>query len=102
VPAHGLRGSRSQREGREGLSPRKERREREKLSITMFRAGVGGWIFVVFLTARGFLAEFLVLLSKHIVSMFHNLQQYTATAKAGTGCSQALHLASHPHSQTLT
>lgn len=59
------------------LSGKKERRGRDKLSIITFGAGVGGWISVIFLTARGFFAEFLVLLSKPIVSKFHNLQQHS-------------------------
>lgn len=65
------------RVGRRSLlrSGKKERRGREKLSIITFGAGVGGWIAVIFLTARGFIAEFLVLLSKPIVSKFHNLQR---------------------------
>lgn len=80
VLAHGVKGSRSHRAGGEELPPFREKgkeREREKLSVAIFKAGVGGWIAAVFLTARGFLAEFLVLLSKHTVSTFHNLQQHS-------------------------
>lgn len=80
VPAHGLRGSRSYRAGGDELSSfwEKGKKGLKKLSITIFRAGVGSWISMVFLTvAHGFLAEFLVLPSKDIVSKFHNLHQHS-------------------------
>lgn len=69
APAQGPRGSRSHRAGGRGVfsfqGERKERRE--KLLIVIFRAGVGGWISIVLLKARGFSAEFLVLLLQHVV-----------------------------------
>lgn len=69
APAHGLRGSRSHKaRGRGAFSFQGERKEgREKLLITILRAGVGGSISIVLLRARAFLAKFLVLLLKHIV-----------------------------------